>query len=264
MDIQKFLGDENEKPLDRITGDGGFCSIFRTIGCVGDSLSSGEFESVDESGKKHYNDMFEYSWGQFIARMTGSRVYNFSRGGMTAKEYCESFAQDKDFWNPDLACRAYILALGVNDVLNQNMTLGSTDDICREDWSKNQPTFSGWFGQIVQRLKAIQPDAKFFFVTCPPSGGDAQKELRADAHAALMYRFAEFFDNSYVIDLRKYGPTYDAAFREQFYLGGHMNACGYALTAKLIASYIDYIIRHNMKDFAQIAFVGTPLTYREV
>ena len=42
MDIKKFF-DENEKPLDRLIDDGGFASIFRTIACIGDSLSSGEF-----------------------------------------------------------------------------------------------------------------------------------------------------------------------------------------------------------------------------
>ena len=43
--------------------------------------------------------MYEYSWGQFIARTIGSKVYNFSRGGMTAKEYCEGFGEQKDLWN---------------------------------------------------------------------------------------------------------------------------------------------------------------------
>ena len=79
-----------------------FTSIFRTIACVGDSLASGEFELIDEEGKNHYYDRFEYSWGQFLARKIGSTVYNFSRGGMTAMEYCKSYARLKDYWNPDL------------------------------------------------------------------------------------------------------------------------------------------------------------------
>ena len=78
--------EKNEKPLDKLDPTGGFTAIFRTIGCIGDSLSSGEFEGTDpETGGKTYHDTFEYSWGQFLARMTGSRVWNFSRGGMTAR-----------------------------------------------------------------------------------------------------------------------------------------------------------------------------------
>ena len=41
-----------------------------------------------------------------------------------------------------------------------------------------------------------------------------------------------------------------------------MNPAGYLFTARLFASYIDYIIRHNMADFAQIGLIGTP-HYRE-
>lgn len=55
-----------EKPLDRIVTDGGMCAIFRRIACIGDSLSSGEFESVKEDGTHVYHDMYEYSWGSFI------------------------------------------------------------------------------------------------------------------------------------------------------------------------------------------------------
>ena len=41
-----WITDEKEKPLDTLVKDGGFCGIFRRIGCVGDSLSSGEYESI--------------------------------------------------------------------------------------------------------------------------------------------------------------------------------------------------------------------------
>ena len=61
-----------EKPLDTLCTDGGMSGIFRTVGCVGDSLSSGEFEATNEAGEKTYHDMFEYSWGQYLARMAGA------------------------------------------------------------------------------------------------------------------------------------------------------------------------------------------------
>lgn len=37
-----------------------------------------------------------------------------------------------------------------------------------------------------------------------------------------------------------------------------MNPMGYMLTARMVESYIDYIIRHNAEDFKQIGFIGTP------
>jgi hypothetical protein len=47
MNWEYFMVQPDEKPLDRLVENGGFCSIFRTIGCVGDSLSSGEFEPFE-------------------------------------------------------------------------------------------------------------------------------------------------------------------------------------------------------------------------
>lgn len=255
MFLNNYLGDPAEKPLDRIVDDGGFTAIFRTIGCIGDSLSSGEFESTDpEKTKKGYHDYFEYSWGQYIARAAGCKVYNFSKGGMTAKQYWESFAESNDFWNPDKLCQAYIIALGVNDLFGQKQELGSVSDIDRDDFGKNAETFCGYYARIIQRLKSMQPQARFFLMTMP-RGRDNGEEI-IENHAKLLHELAKFFDYTYVIDFAKYAPIYDAEFKKKFYLGGHMNPMGYMLTAKMTMSYIDYIIRHNMEDFAQIGFIG--------
>ncbi len=255
MLLNNYLGNPAEKPLDRIVDDGGFTGIFRTIGCIGDSLSSGEFESTNaEMTQKGYHDYFEYSWGQYIARAAGCKVYNFSRGGMTAKEYCENFAQANDFWNPDKLCQAYIIALGVNDLNGKNQEIGSISDINREDYRQNAQTFCGYYAQIIQRLKEMQPQARFFLMTMPRSSAEPDEKIAG--HAKLLYDMAEFFDYTYVLDFTKYAPIYDQEFKKNFYLGGHLNPMGYMLTAKMTMSYIDYIIRHNMEDFAQVGFIG--------
>ena len=255
MELEKYFrfDDADEKPLERLVTDGGLCGIFRTIGCVGDSLSSGEFESLDEDGNVGYHDLFEYSWGQYIARDCGCRVFNFSRGGMTAKEYMEGFAEANGFWDDDKVCQAYIIALGVNDILGQKQPVGGVGDIDLADWRNNADTFAGYYAAIVQRLKEKQPKARFFFVTMPrDENGSPSPE-----HTALLHELAELFEYSYVIDLDRYAPIYDGDFRRRFYLGGHLSAAGYLFTARMIESYIDFIIRHDMDGFRQIGFVGT-------
>lgn len=257
MDMTPFL-DTDEKPLERLVDDGGFTAIFRTIACVGDSLSSGEFESQNAEGKKGFHDMFEYSWGQYMARAAGCKVYNFSQGGMTAVNYFTDFSVKKCFWRPELAAQAYILALGVNDRAHMELYedgWGSAEDIA-DDYHDNKKSFVGYFAAIIQRYKQIQPDAKFFLIARPKS---QQNDEIADTHAAAMYAVAERLTNCYVIDLGKYGPVYNREFKERFYLGGHMNPTGYILTAKMIMSYIDFIIRHHYEDFRQIPFMGTEL-----
>ena len=83
-------------------------------------------------------------------------------------------------------------------------------------------------------------------------------ETLSERHAELLYQMAEIFPFTYVIDLHRYAPVYDDEFRRNFYMDGHMSANGYLLTAKMVASYIDYIIRNHPDDFRQVGFIGTP------
>jgi lysophospholipase L1-like esterase len=259
MNIYEYMSlGEYEKPLDRIVTDGGFCAIFRTIACIGDSLSSGEFESKKADGTKGYHDYYEYSWGQFIGRSCGSKVYNFSRGGMTSKWYVDSFAKENGFWDEDKLCQAYIIALGVNDLLGLKMEVGSTADINKEDYTKNAETFAGYYASIIQRIKSMQPRAKFFLVSMPRSGNE--EDEKAKAQRDLLESLTEYFDRTYLIDLYTYAPVYDQDFRAKYFLG-HMTPTGYVLTARMIESYIDYIIRKNPKDFNQVGFIGTDLYF---
>ncbi len=257
--IAKYFTDPNEQPFDHFPQNGGFVGSFRKIACVGDSLSSGELESLMD-GKVGYHDFYEYSWGQYIAREAGCTVYNFSQGGMTAKVYCESFADSKNFWSEEYRAQAYIIAMGANDcrrVLEGDIEFGSIEDIDVEDYHNNKETFLGYYARIIQRYKEIQPKAKFFLMSLPRVNEVGEiKEIR-DKHCEALYQLTEIFDNCYMLDFRKYAPVYDKDFYAVFGFG-HLSSAGYQLTAWMVEAYIDYIIRHNMEDFKQIGFVGTP------
>lgn len=260
MDIRAFLKKEGEQPLEQMVTNGGFCGILQRIACIGDSLSSGEMEGKQD-GQKSFHDMMEYSWGQFLARDAGVTVYNFSKGGMTAKAYLEGFAEERGFWSPELAAKAYIIALGVNDVsrvMEGEMELGSIADVHPDAPEQNPHSFAGAYGAIISRYKQLQPHAKFFLMTMPSHHEQDERGILYDRHATLLYEMAALFENCYVLDFRKYAPDYNDEFKKNFYLGGHLSAAGYRLTALMVESYIDYIIRHNPDDFRQIAFVGTP------
>ena len=259
MDIRKYMKNGTEKPLDNIVQNGGFCGIFRKIACIGDSLSSGEHESR-LNGENGFHDYYDYSWGQFLARDAGCTVYNFSEGGMHARKYDE-FATKNGFYNPQYKSRAYILALGVNDVskiMKGEWVLGEISDINPADHTQNKDSFAGCYTRIISKYKEIEPKAKFFLMTMPRDCRSPKREGLNDRHAELLYEIASLFENCYVLDFRKYAPVYDEEFRYNFYLAGHMNAAGYRLTALMVESYIDYIIRNNPDDFRQIGFVGTP------
>lgn len=257
MKIEEFIKNEKEKPLDKILYDGGFTAIFRTIACIGDSLSSGEFETLNEKGERCYNDFYDYSWGQFIARCIGSKVYNFSRGGMTAKWYLDTFADENDLFNPDKKCQCYIIALGVNDVsavIGEKYEFGNIEDVKKD----NLETFCGNYGKIIKKYKEISPDAKFFLMSCPFNSFDEEKRnILYDKHQSFLYDLCKYFDNSYVLDFRKYAPDYGKEFKENFNLLGHLNPAGYLITAKMVMSYIDFIIRNNPRDFDEVGLINT-------
>lgn len=253
----------DEKPLDRMVDGGGLTSIFRTIAVIGDSLSSGEFQAMNKEGTKwSYHDMFEYSWGQYIAREAGCTVYNFSRGGMTAMEYMKSFGANQSFFDVKKAAQAYIIALGVNDLINRKFELGKLGDTwdgnVAVDMAQDKTTFCAFYCALIERYKEIQPDAKFFLMSMPKGTGEKPEddEKRA-AHNALLHELAGKYKNTYVIDLYTYMPANAGDYRKLFYLAGHLNPMGYMFTAKVVMSYIDYIIRHNYEDFIQVPFIGT-------
>lgn len=253
FDIEQYFN-ENEQPLDSIPADGGFTGIFRTIACVGDSLSSGEYEIITPDNVRHYFDIFDTSWGQYLARIAGTTVYNFSRGGMTAKEFVQGFGSAMGYWDPSKAAQAYIIALGCNDLFGLREEVGSLDDVHDDDPSQNTDNFAGWMGRLIARYKEISPDAKFFLMTMPLETED-QDELRL-AQGRLMYAFAEHYTNTYVLDFAKYMPRYDEKMHERFFMEGHLTPAGYLLTGRLVAAYIDYIIRHNLHDFDRVGLIN--------
>ena len=177
---------------------------------------------------------------------------------MTAKQYMESFADERGFWNPDLAAQAYVIALGYNDIVNCNWEIGSTDDIDPENWENNKKTFIGYYAQIIQRYKLIQPRAKFFLTTIARE--DKPSDERMKRHAEAIYALAKYFD-TYVIDLYRDMPPHDEEFKRNFYMGDHLTPAGYLYSAQVMMTYIDYIIRNNPHDFKEVCFIGTTKKY---
>ena len=194
MDLNAMFNNPGEKPLDNIPSDGGFCGIFRTIACVGDSLSSGEFEAVNEEGRTSYHDMFDYSWGQYLARLAGCKVYNFSRGGMSARWFNDTFEKECGIWSAEKKCQCYIIALGVNDIHNAKHPMGEIGDCEKEDYRKDGSfTYAGEYERIIKKIKEFQPKARIFLMTIPRNGEDPESERNKNSKkiAELLGQFCE-------------------------------------------------------------------------
>ncbi len=260
MEMDFFTQIPGEKPLDNIKPTCGFAGIFREIGVIGDSLSSGEFEAHDEDGNIVYHDMYEYSWPAVLGRLTGTVYHNYSRGGMSAKEFYESWAEPNGFWQWN---QAYIIALGNNDVFTLNHPIGSVAEIHPENPDANSDTFFGNLGRIISKLKSIEKDARIFLVSMQKRGEEEGDPIIC-AVAKEMKKICELFSFTYLIDMTEYGPVYDEQMRKTFALGFHPNAMGYYSYALMIGNYIDYLIRQNPKDFFEVPFIGKGYKNKDV
>lgn len=247
-------------PIGKFTPDGGFTSIFRTIGFIGDSLSSGEHESFI-NGERGYHDYYEYSWGQYIGRKCGLTAINFSRGGLTCKSFLEDYAVNVN--NPfvqEKKCQAYVIALGVNDMNHIDLYengFGDFGDVDFNNEENNKDSYVGKYVKIIQKLRKNEPKCRIF-VMVPPKEKPESNDLKNKRIKIQKFlnRLPKYFEFLYVLDLRKYAPTYNKKFKSKFNCGGHLNAMGYKFTGDMVATYIDYYIRKYPEDFIQVGFIG--------
>ena len=238
-------------PLAYIRRDAGLLSVFHKVGCIGDSLASGA-SAYKEGGVTHYTDNNDFSWGQCLARLTGNTYYNFSAGGLSTRSWLAS-QKATDCFDGNHTCDAYFIGLGQNDK-NNSIPVGTTADINLSDYTQNADTYCGNMGKIIQRLQILQPKAPIFvFIDPLPPSGD-------QAYNNAIPGIVGLFDNVWIIDLKTYGyPLFANSYEiiGSQARSGHYSAVGYQEIAHVIATYTDWIIRHNLSDFSQVEFIGT-------
>ena len=230
-----------------------FISCFMNVGCIGDSLASGVAVSKNAAGDiDNSKNRYEYSWGQYLARMTGNNYYNWSKGGLRTDTWLMSDYAEACYDGEHL-CQAYIIGLGQNDNNHsKGADLGTASDIDIADYHNNNNTFYGRYAKIIQKIQEITPKAKIFVIT------DPNDSVNANGYNTAIRDIAEMFNNVYLIDMREYMNTAPCATLLQNQMRyGHFNAVGYFLIAKMLMTYIDYIIEHNSDDFREIENIGT-------
>ncbi len=242
---------QDDWPLETIIENGGMAKIFRVIGVVGDSLSSGAMTykpSGEESKSKNAN-MYEYSWIQYMARYCGSTAYNFSVSGMGTDTFFDSKYYDL-MMDGEHLCQAYFIALGHNDY-NRSVPVGTLEDVDLENWKNNAATFTGNYARIISEIKSIQPEAKIFPILM--KNGEKFKDYN-DAIRSV----SALSDNIYLLEMDVYAVT-----RQSWEVtNGHGNPMGYLNYSYQVSSYVDWYIRHYPDEFKYVQFIGTEYEYQ--
>lgn len=241
----------DSNPLLYIKETPGFAGMFRDWGFIGHSLTSGEHEYLKPDGSKGYKDLYEYSWGQYICYATGAKGTNFSKGGLTCRSWINQI-WEKAKTDPK---QVYIIELGVNDNHKKYKIGNFTTDVDLKAFDNNADTFTGNYAGIIQRIQSIQPKAKIFICTMFQKG-DAKYNESIEQYNQVIREMNKHFSNVYLMDMYKYAPVNNDEFRNQYYNGGHNNAAGYLYSSWILMTYIDWIVRNNFRDFAEIALIG--------
>ncbi len=252
-----------EKPLEHVIHDGGLTRIFRTAGVVGDSLSNGCMEYKDSSGKALGYDRYEFSWIQQMRGICGfDKAENFSVGGLTSKTFWTTQSQKVKNLREDgenHKCQLYFIALGVNDIADTTMEVGTPDDISNE----SSTTFYGYYSKIIKLIQSQQPKARIFLVGLPNHNKMTIWGKRFKDFKNAIADMPNHFNFVYYLNLYEYEKPYDSEFQKIYFNSFHENALGYARTAWVISSYVDWYIRHNYEEFREVGFIGTDYKYYE-
>lgn len=227
-------------------------SMYQTFGAIGDSLSSGECVS-NNGGVTKYNDLYEFSWGQFIAKDLGNKCINFSAGGLSTRSWLGSTVGLQKMLKAENLCQCYIIGLGVNDYgelgetyLGTQSDIGDSKDTCAD-------TYYGNYAKIIYNIREIQPKADIFVLTMP-----GVNDLGKSFNNAIRYISENF--NLHLIDLEN-DTFYSSQLLGQFYRQGHYSAFGYRLIANHMKELLrDYMIQ-NADKFKQIEFIGSDLSW---
>lgn len=245
-------------PLQFLNNTPELISCFLNVGCIGDSLASGVAVYKDASGSIVVNSQnrYEYSWGQYLARMTGNKYYNWSAGGLRTDTWLSSSYATECF-DGNHKCQAYIIGLGQNDNnAKSGSDIGSASDINISDYNQNANTFYGRYGKIIQKIKEVQPKAKIFVVT------DPLEVVETNGYNDAVREMATKFKGVFVLDMHKYWSSASCAdllANQKRY--GHYNAVGYFLIAKMMMTYIDWIMQSKWEEFREIENIGTDWHY---
>lgn len=207
-------------------------SLFQNIGIIGDSYASGELY-VD--GK--YIDHYDISWGQILARKNGVKAVNFSKGGLTTRDWLTN-EHGLLLLNSSDPQDLYIIALGINDY----QKLGDAYLGVENDVNTQANTFYGNYGKIITAIRAKAPQAKIVLSTMSYDGqGTAHNYNEAIKTLAQHFGLPVIEQNN------------DALFTSDLYLnhmvGGHPTAPIYAAMANAFQRLIEESMIDNLDYF---------------
>ena len=234
---------------------------------------------------------------QRMAAIYGGTAYNFSQGGMSARAWLNSSTvggQSQDFINSGgaagvdgkLGVQAYFIQVGNNDLNyhydHPEYVLGTIADVNIGNESSNPDTYYGNLSKIVGRIRDVNPKAYVFFVTFvrgynnqkygynPPADFDYNAAIRevyqayrADSDNVLFNTTPVVTDylRFLLLDYYTYGKDWQyfrTGIHDKAYNHTHLSPMGYQYQAYEFCTYVDWLIKNDMKYFDDVQWIDNP------
>ena len=198
--------------------------LFENIAVIGDSYSSGEL--IPDAT---YEDYYNISWIQLLARKHGLKATNYSRGGLQTRTWLTS-EYGLSRMQADTPKDLYFIYLGINDAnVLQDNEIGNITDIGTEN-----DTFYGNYGKIINHVIAKAPEAKIALIN--------MNETTSKVYVPIN-NIAQHL-NLPVLDLSKDTLTNSDFYKNEM-KGGHPQALGYATLAGAIERLLQQSFNNN-------------------
>lgn len=192
--------------------------------------------------------------------------------------------------------QAFIIHLGGNDLNNNNphdedwveipdgqydetryYKCGTIEDIGTYDLTTDTDTvpagktagvipgvvnsFAAYVGAVLNRIIAIQPDAKIFYLTIRNLYSVDQNRynlwLQYNNVLRQISEMPQYKDNVYIVDEAKFGPNWYCQPVYRMWTGAHLDVMGYKYMASYFNTMIDYVIQTHISEFKQTMFIGS-------
>lgn len=127
-----------------------YMKMFQRIAVIGDEIASGYiYDSSSSLVQMHYGN----SWLSYIAREINATRGHYSEGGLTAKEWYNTY---HGLLTSDTPYNAYFIALGTRDANYNKYPLGTIDDTTSTD------SFVGHYKKIIELIQSYASNSVIF------------------------------------------------------------------------------------------------------
>jgi hypothetical protein len=219
--------------------------IFKKVVCCGDSYTSGHM--TDPDGVVHPS-MEDYAWPHYMSTITGNDWVNCGVSGASVLSWqtnTNGLAKAQRIGK----AQAYIVGLMINDNGDWGgfVELGTSSDI-----GTNAQTYYGGLSQIVEKLHAINTDAKIFLCTCPRTAEGFPERNQAVKDVCSHYADTH---NTHCLDLLANMSLYQNSSLTGDSHYGHQTAIGYEQFAEILNEILSDYINTHISEFQNVPFI---------